>query len=159
MEAFKRLVMPGTIPGEWSASGTKLAKPRADKVFLTIEWTGKRLSITGVVGPKANGDCYGSCGQCRDALKEITRFDDGWWMKEGVARLAETWDRWHLNDMRAGCEHQREMGWTYDEHPSEPCPTCGYKFGTAWRREDVPEDVLQWLHDLPETTYSYPWRY
>ena len=135
-----------------------------------------------------------------------------------LSRFIETWDRWHLNDMRAGCEHQRSLdttrkvevvtykltsealrfreqtlkeaaraalagegfhptpqaralaaiddwfkdihqapdadsplsgcyevakreqkavGWvTQEEHPdgmlSRPCPTCGYKYGSAW---------------------------
>lgn len=61
--------------------------------FVTITWDGKRLSITGVEGPKANGDASGSCGQL-----DVSRHNP---------RLAELWARWHLNDMRAGCEHQR----------------------------------------------------
>lgn len=150
-------------------------------------------------------------------------------------RLAQVWDRWHLNDMRAGCEHQRDIdtteevevttykltreawacrkaaekaatdaaidgravelrpvekalmrldhgevysppdadsplsgcyevdkrerkaiGWVRpNEHPRgmlcAPCPTCGYKYGSAWLHEDVPADVIAWLESLPET--------
>lgn len=60
------------------------------------------------------------------------------------AALIALWDRWHLNDMQAGCDHQRALGWTlYDEHPSEPCPTCGYRFGSAWLYEEPPADLLE----------------
>lgn len=33
-----------------------------------------------------------------------------------------------------------------------PCPICGYKYGTAWLKEDVPEDVIAWFDSLPEAT-------
>mgnify|MGYP003419988187 CR=1 FL=1 len=143
-------------------------------VFAIIKWSGDgRLSITGVVGPRKNGDAYGSCGQCVDDIRALN------------PELADVWERWHLNDMRAGCEHQRADKWDErpidpskptnvygrhcgpngpetwnmlawvrrNEHPeglmNEPCPACGYRYGTAWLREDVPADVVQWLHDLP----------
>lgn len=95
-----------------------------------------------------------------------------------VQRMHEIWQRWHLNDLKAGCEHQRAEGWherpidpskpinsygkhfegqSHDswnllgwvrksEHPEglmcKPCPVCGYKYGTAWLYEPIPEDVL-----------------
>lgn len=52
-----------------------------------------------------------------------------------------------------------------DEHPegllSYPCPTCGYKYGTAWLTEQIPADVLVeirgWLDaDLPAFTPPAP---
>jgi hypothetical protein len=84
----------------------QLVTPRVRAaVFVTVEWDGRRLSLTGVEGPKSNGDAVGSCGQvtlgCADHVNRIPEYD----------RLAEVWDRWHLNDMRAGCEHQRAAGW------------------------------------------------
>lgn len=145
-------------------------------------------------------------------------------------RMIDVWRRWHLNGMRAGCEHQRAtwgdvtrtvevvtyklthdaqrlrdktrarladaalrgelleltpteralaeladwfrpifdapdadspfsgcyevksreqkaIGWTYPhEHPEgilgKSCPTCGYKYGTAWRYEPLPADII-----------------
>ncbi len=77
-------------------------------VFVQVEHDGRRLSLHGVVGPKANGDCSGSCGQIVDTLRGMTagaKFAPGWGVKS-CARLVELWDRWHLNDMRPGCEHQ-----------------------------------------------------
>jgi hypothetical protein len=66
-----------------------------------------RLSITGVEGPRSNGDARGSCGQCVEALDHITTLSPGW-TPEMVRRLKAEWERWHLNDLRAGCEHQRK---------------------------------------------------
>ena len=47
------------------------------------------------------------------------------------------------------------------EHPdgflSKPCSVCGYKYGSAWRRRKVPEDVLQWLQALPDTDIQPCW--
>jgi len=137
------------------------------------------LSITGVEGPKHNGDCVGGAGQCLDALLDIREFNPGW---DSIMahNLYAIWDAWHLNDMRSGCEHQRAMGWNSDwlidpeanriqqnmmmwngvENGgllSRPCPICGYKFGTKWLHEEVPKWVLDWLMGLPETTVKPAW--
>mgnify|MGYP001580030912 CR=1 FL=1 len=75
------------------------------EVFVSIRWDGKRLSISGVEGPKRNGDALGSCGQCVDALVGLLRED------VDAAKLRDIWERWHLNDMRVACEHQRADDW------------------------------------------------
>lgn len=59
-----------------------------------------------------------------------------------VGSIVRVWQRWHLNGMRSGCEHQRALGWTWTTHPSEPCPDCGYRLGTAWLREELPQEVI-----------------
>lgn len=50
---------------------------------------------------------------------------------------------------------------TPEEHPEgilgKPCPICGYKYGTQWKTEKVPEDVIQWLFSLPETKVTPTW--
>jgi hypothetical protein len=209
-------------------------------VYVKVAWDGKRLSITGVEGPMKNGDAKGSCGQIRKP--DFAEFAPGW-TQETADKLWSIWDRWHLNDMRAGCEHQRAAwdtsrkleltdytwtrkfhdqgrkaadgtlsvdeyagwqtivarvyavtigfkrpktetpeiaallaegwieagkseakaaGWVYPaEHPdgllSKPCPVCGYKYGTQWLHEDVPDDVLRWLADLPDADRQPAW--
>jgi len=214
-------------------------------VFCKIQYDGAKLSISGVIGPKSNGYARGSCGQIVDSMSDAI---DGWapgWSEALLAQFVETWRAWHLNDMRASCEHQREWdtrapltlrpltwgpeyhrrrraaedgtmradefatwgetvrmvarltlgfnppkhpdlwgadgermlalqlvkeekpetkaaGWvTEKEHPagllSKPCPTCGYKYGSAWLKEDVPADVLEFLESLPVTTVKPAW--
>lgn len=76
------------------------------KVHYRIMRGQDRLSITGVMGPKRNGDSDGGCGQI--SLPEVYQPAPGWTV-EMVERLWELWDRWHLNDLRAGCEHQRDI--------------------------------------------------
>lgn len=210
-------------------------------VKITFDDKRRRLSITGVEGPRSNGDAWGSCGS---GIKLTTEHGvSGDWTEEMVTKFSEIWERWHLNDMRAGCKHQRAEGWgkgdldvvsykltangvrvrqdaieragvaaargeapklsaveralivdeewfkpkyhaapanealaaLYEEkhetrtagsvypheHPSgvlaKPCPTCGYKYGTLWCFEEVPQDVLAWLKALPETDGKPAW--
>ena len=48
-----------------------------------------------------------------------------------------------------------------DKHPdgilSKPCPVCGYRWGSSWRAERVPAEVLQWLESLPESKRKPAW--
>lgn len=39
----------------------------------------------------------------------------------------------------------------------KPCPVCGYKYGTAWQLEEVPQEVIDWLFALPDTTKLPAW--
>jgi hypothetical protein len=129
-------------------------------VFCSIKFDNGKLSISGVEGPTRNGDAKGSCGQILDSFK-IKDYAEGW-DHALLVRFLETWQRWHLNDMRAGCEHQRAEGWvTGKEHPDgllcEPCPTCGYKYGSAWLKEDVPIEVVKFLAALPDSQVTPAW--
>ena len=181
-----------------------------------------RLCITGVVGPRSDGDAWGGCGQCVDELRGLRRLAAGW-TAEQAARLREVWERWHLNDMRAGCEHQRAeperwrmcpghylplsqrvrfidetdgsglvhiartratipancegqeetrildayiAGQFYEgsvrcslDKLSQPCPVCGYRYGSSWLYEEVPSDVLAWLQALPDARGLVPTRW
>ena len=216
--------------------------------FCKIEYdeTKGRLSITGVVAPTKDGNALGSVGQCVDEIRKGTPTEE--WNKKMLNKFCDIWDKWHLNDMRPYCEHQRELGWdtlasekvniyhytltkeaegkkkeaenraleylrngitfipteseiyfsnltifkdgdsseppenyklyksimtnsTYetkalgwlrpDEYPegilTKPCPVCGYKYGTAWLKEEVPENIIKWLEDLPETKIEPAW--
>jgi len=101
-----------------------------------------------------------SGGQNRDDLKRL--LEEGkpapGLSIETLARLLQVWDRWHLNDMRAECEHQRALGWTYQDHhdaktfQGERCPTCGYSIGSKWLHEPLPADVAAFIQSLPNST-------
>lgn len=217
-------------------------------ITITLETKDKGdcLSISGVTGPKSNGDAYGSCGQNIEDLieaRENPNRDQGWTMFT-IDRLVDIWKRWHLNDMRTGCAHQRaswdtskeieivsygltteayhkrvkaisyaahllinggsasqltpeakalialddwyadrrdppnadsplsgcfevkkrekkSAGWvTQNEHRDgllgKPCEVCGYRYGSAWLFEKVPDDVIEWLFALPEANPMMP---
>lgn len=75
-----------------------------------------RLSISGVEGPRANGNCKGSCGQIAmhmdDDYLAALNINRVWKRRYGtraraeIRQLLNTWDRWHLNDMVAGSPRQ-----------------------------------------------------
>jgi hypothetical protein len=80
---------------------------RSFPVFVKAEYTDGKLSMTGVEDPKRNGDAVGACGQiCMYPTWDQYAPAPGW-TAESIARLFEIWDEWHLNDMQAGCVHQR----------------------------------------------------
>jgi len=228
-------------------------------IFCKITYADGRLSISGVVGPRRSGNCAGSCGQIDQGFAhrnpddnddryhnliqpEQIRFARGWTADRWLDFL-DIWQAWHLNDARAGCQHQRQLwdarekievvtyklnaeghqirraaekeaaraaaagevadlteagrlllaidwytptpeppdadsplsglyevatreikaaGWVYPhEHAkgllTRPCPVCGYRYGTEWRREEVPDDVLDFLEGLPDTDITPAW--
>lgn len=139
MKDFKRTFMVGKVPGWRRNTGEETLLP----LWITVEYANKggrgRLSITGVHGPMTNGDCHGSCGQCTDTLRDlaegpeenINMYYDGTGDKKAFVRwLLEVWDAWHLNDMRAACEHQEKV------HKWDPCEAL-----TVYRWE-LTSDVL-----------------
>lgn len=134
-----------------------------------------QLHITGVEGPKRNGDCWGSCGQI-----EMDWRERGWTTKgadfndEQLAEFMAIWDRWHLNHMRAGS--QAQMDWlrehpitvTYPEsHYDKACEALaaaglhpdadGYRYGSATKREELPAEVMERLASFPASSIEPAW--
>jgi hypothetical protein len=238
MENFNKIVRIGELPD--------------GNAFAKIEFKDGKLSISGAIGPKSNGDCTGSCGQWNMAFKECDERGHltvqnvtpaPGWTTETVWKFLQVWDQWHLNDMRANCQHQtgadwntsekielvtyslnseghalrraaeteagaaarenrvanltdtgrallgdwwkdrhtapdadsplsglyevskretKTAGWVYpSQHPrgllTKPCSVCGYKYGSAWLKEAVPADVLEFLRALPNTDITPAW--
>jgi hypothetical protein len=119
--------------------------PEGETVRVDIHWDDRngRLSITGETRYRGR---EAGAGQCIDAL---TGCKGGALTPAQVERLQSEWRTWHLNDMQAACEHQRERGETWTTHPSAECPDCGYRLGSAWLFMEVPRDVVEWLDRLP----------
>ncbi|MCP4221891.1 MAG: hypothetical protein GY773_00930 [Actinomycetia bacterium] len=157
------------------------------RLFVTMRYEDGRLSISGVEGPKVNGDAVGSCGQCRDALVRLYSLERGW-TRAMAGELHTIWDRWHLNDMRAGTLAQESHLRTFDDwradatarsimgdygpdhylwaqtvlaevnlQPDPNGPDGPYSYGSAWLSEDVPADILESLAAMPRATRSHPW--
>lgn len=71
------------------------------------------------------------------------------------AEVMEVWRKHHANDSHPGCRHQRALGWEEERernpqtgiwryaHTDEPCPTCGYRFGSKWQYVPLPLEVCQ----------------
>lgn len=121
------------------------------RIRVEIKFENERLSIMAVGYTRDGGrwrDTFG--GQSYDELLEYF---------PKSARLVEIWRRWHLNDLRAGDEVQEAYlrvhgrGKDYEE-------TCaileragllthnGYRYGTAWKFEAVPSDIIKELEAM-----------
>lgn len=96
-----------------------------------------------------------SAGQGREELLRITECAPGF----NVGKLHELyalWDRWHLNDMNAGCVHQPPESVVWENEPyrrvdlknTPPCPDTGYRYGSAWLIEPLPSDVIMRAQEL-----------
>ena len=217
---MKRIINLGKVAYENDA--------KKNEVTIEIEVRdkpkGKELLIRGNVWNKNHSDIVAG-GQCYDTIEDLFPGN------KRVKRIVEIWKRWHLNDMRPGCEHQRDWqteesleipeytctddfydrrkeaergtlpvdayeqyrldegivnaicftagkgpsinpeeglkrglvkiskyktklaGWTYEtEHPKgllcKPCPVCGYKYGSAWLFEAIPQEILTELETI-----------
>ena len=113
-------------------------------VKVSLSFKESRLSIVGSASMMS-----GQIWQYLQSLNsEDYQLQEGW-TEEMYRRLLDIWERWHLNDMRAGCVHQRAMDWNVDEHLGKPCPICGYKYGYVWIFEPIPDEIIEWLFNLP----------
>lgn len=106
-----------------------------------------RLSISGTMSA-------GISGQCVDSIRELAEEHDA----APVIAICDQWERWHLNDMKAGTRRQSEFLATvpqvseYTEksealHRAGLNPDAGtakgksYKYGSAWLFEPLPDDL------------------
>jgi len=231
---------------------------RDASIFIKAEFENGKFSMSGVIGPLSNGDALGGCGQINmefdhrnkkdndDRYSELITpdkitFADGW-NAEKFYDLLDVWEKWHLNDMKAGCEHQMEKwdigekveliewkwsdkfhnwrenasdgkltpenyrtfqivsaqvlqvtisspikwesplvkklladGWIKEgkkeiktagwidesEHPKgllmKACPECGYKYGSAWLKVDVPPEIIAQVESWPNADRKPAW--
>jgi hypothetical protein len=242
------------------ADFVRVIQPAAQQghpIFCKVKYEGGELSISGVIGPKRNGDAWGGCGQIDMEFSHRNPADDDkryqrpvkpsdltfapGWTAETWWDFLDAWKKYHLNNMKAGCEHQRatwnpaeeieivtyrlmsatqseqsalkksclarlqagetvaltrdeigllslewetttapdpygwgagcynvekrekkQAGWVRpEEHPRgllcKPCEVCGYKYGSAWRKSEVPADVLDFLRNLPLAATTPAW--
>ena len=115
-----------------------------------------RFSMQAEVWNPRKTDIY--CGgQCVDTVAAMFPHNSR------ARRMVAVWERWHLNDMKAGSAAQEKY---LREHPLDPAsyaypkshydvaskvladaglnpdPATGYKYGHAWQREELPAEVL-----------------
>lgn len=104
----------------------------AAEVTVCLEETprGERLAIQGAIWNSTQTDIL-SGGQNVDTMVRLVRTPK-------MARIAEVWRRWHLNDMRAGCAHQRGQA----HEVGDLCESCGYRYGHSWLYEELPADIV-----------------
>lgn len=132
-----------------------LGKHEGGECWLT--WTLKdgRFSMCGEYWMPSKRDCI-SCGQNVDEVA-------GYFPNDAKAqRMLAIWERWHLNDLKEGSKAQEDY---LRAHPLDPKSYAypknhytvaseylaaaglnpdadGYKYGHAWKTEELPADVL-----------------
>ena len=78
-------------------------------IFCKIKYIDNKLSISGVIKPSKNGNAE-SCGQINNTIKEYY-LNDLSLDKKTVIKFLNIWDKYHLNDMKPNCEHQKGKDW------------------------------------------------
>ena len=142
------------------------------RLFAYVELVNGKLSISGVEGPTANGNCRGSMGQCLEDWPGMAiNFAPGWDSIK-LMELVKIWKRWHLNKMRAGTPAQESylrahpVEFTYPERyldkAREALTAAGiqpdllngepYSYGSAWLHEDLPASVVETVAGWTEGT-------
>ena len=59
-------------------------------------------------------------------------------------------------------KEEKTLGWLdQSEHPegllSRVCDVCGYKYGSAWQKIELPQEVIKFLEELPESKVKPAW--
>lgn len=64
-----------------------------------------------------------------------------------IRTLVEAWKAWHLSDMRAACAHVQPVGDSISDRldGTPACPHSGYRYGSAWLVEPLPEGLVESL--------------
>ena len=144
-------------------------KTNKGQVFIKIVLNDKKLSITGVVAPKINGNCNGGCGQILDCLTSTDIFINAGWNSEMIDKLYDVWEKWHLNDMKSGTPKQEEAIDIWNQQNYNYIKTCDYLksidlycdgqviYGHQWLTEEVPKNIIDWLFDLPISVIKPAW--
>ena len=130
-EDYYKVIQFGKFDGYGNGRKTCAVDVRV-QILTTGDKT--RLSIQGSLWNSLHSDILGG-GQNLEELGQLVKTPK---MRE----IVKVWREWHLNDMRAACQHQRERGETWTTHPSAVCPDCGYVLGSQWLYEELPQSII-----------------
>lgn len=131
----------------------------------------KTLSISGSIGNHSGG-------QIHDSINP-SDFDELYMDRDELIHLLAIWKTCHLNDACAGSLKQMELinfwrdqikttsGWDYNEactmlkqhdllidNETNPELKTGYKYGTLWLINILPDDVIEFISNLQSTPFS-----
>ena len=125
----------------------KLGKVRYNKrreneaeLYITLYDKGENkveFACSGAIWNRLHTDCL-CCGQCVDTVASFFPHN------KKVQRIKDIWRRYHLNDLHAGCIHQRKFeNEPYELHRGDHCDICNYTYGTGWCYEEIPHEILE----------------
>lgn len=123
------------------------------RFYIDITLEDGRLSMCGN---------WHSCGQNADDLTNESLIPAEGFEYSDVLKIQSIWNRWHLNDMRAGTPKQedfiREWKLTHQYDYTKACDALaevgllydnGYKYGSSWLKEELPTEIIKYLFSLP----------
>ena len=78
----------------------------------------------------------------------------------GIAEYYEPKTPLYNGDL--GATETKATNWLRpDKHPDgylcKPCPVCGYRYGSQWRKEALPQTVVDFLRSLPDADKAPAW--
>lgn len=128
---------------------------------LILPVRGEEFTITYTIDGRLS--ICGRSGQNREDLLKKPLVKP--FTKNMVEKLFYIWNRYHLNDMKPGTPKQMELLRKYTGCDySEACRVLkennlyidnGYRYGSSWLFEKVPDDIIRWLFELPGVGNSY----
>ncbi len=155
--AGSRMLLGKHRPGERLAS-----------VFVNVEFrhTPKGVEVAFATDLMSSNGLIGGGQHKGDDLRATLEMHE--LPESNFNNLLEIWDYWHLNGMRAGCEHQRiykqmmtdlnivDKSFFYVDNYDEViklsafghCPECGYRYGSEWKHERLPTWIAVIICDL-----------
>jgi len=116
--------------------------------------TAQTTTLESITNYKTLSMC-GTGGQNREETADINNYKQLFVSESDLNTITEVWQRWHLNDLKAGTERQQAFinKWTKD-HKYEYTAICealkqaelyednGYKYGYSWLVDPLPENVI-----------------
>lgn len=111
---YKKTIIFGKV--DYNGTGRKVNEVTV-KIELKNGDKGLGLSICGSIWNHIHSDIL-SGGQNIDTIAELLPHN------KKVKRIKEIWELYHLNDMKAGCEHQRAEKWEDRRIPVVELPGC-----------------------------------
>jgi hypothetical protein len=134
--------------GKVDYNGTGKKKNLVDlEMTLKVEGDKKIFSVSADVWNTIHTDIL--CGgQCVDDI--YIDFASQLQNPSLYKKIMTLWKKWHLNDMHAGCVHQRKFEKEeYSKHKNAYCKKCQYKFGSAWKYQAIAKrDLIEICHLL-----------
>lgn len=161
----RRAILVGTLPPEYGNGA------RRPLVTLEAELTAERFTLSGDLRRPGAADIDAG-GQIQDTLTAALDAGDfepaAGWTPERLREVLELWHAWHLNDVTAGCEHQRAgvaadeddpaAGIPWDRRPIDPAqPTDRYGTHYPGQRQ-ASWNMLTWVRrdEHPRGLLAYP---
>lgn len=127
MDTFKKRTVLGTFADTRKIGKYHSRRTVSVDIEIRAKEQGPELSICGDVGFPGARDVE-CCGQIDSEVRAFLDEPGATFNKSAadIRRLLEVWEKWHLNSMRTGCEHQR-AAWKADAE----IPLVTYKLTSA----------------------------